>query len=78
MKLRFYVDFWPGYDPARYGLIAMTQPGAKTEGFKRVAFDVAIPDSLMFGVDAVAPEVSKPEVSKIMPANVKVRGCGDE
>ena len=62
MKLRFYVDLWPGCDPARYGLMAMTQPGAKTEGSKRVAFDVTIPDSLMFGVDAVAPEVSKTEV----------------
>jgi len=32
----------------------------KTEGCKRVAFDVTIPDSLVFGLDAVAPEVSRP------------------
>ena len=61
MKLRFYVDLWPGMDHTRYGLSAMTQPCVKTEGCKRVAFDVAIPDSLLFGLDAVAPEVSKVE-----------------
>ena len=60
MKLRFYVDLWPGQDPARYGLFAQTQPCVKTEGCKRVAFDVTIPDSLVFGLDAVAPEVSRP------------------
>lgn len=62
MKLRFYVDIFPGTDPARYALCAWTQPGAKTEGVKRIAFDVAIPDSLLFQLDAVAPEVSKVEV----------------
>ena len=62
MILRFYVDLWPGMDPARYGLSANTQPWEKTEGCKRVAFDVAIPDSLLFGLDAVAPEVGKVEV----------------
>ena len=62
MKLRFYVDLWPGMDPTRYGLFATTQPCVKTEGCKRVAFDVAIPDSLLLGLDAVSPEVSKVEV----------------
>jgi hypothetical protein len=62
MKMRFYVDLYPGMDPARYGLCAWTQPSAKTEGTKRLAFDVAIPDSLLFGLDAVAPEVGKVEV----------------
>jgi hypothetical protein len=61
MKLRFYVDFLPGTDPARYGLYARTQPCGKAEGYKRVAFDVAIPDSLLFGLDAVAPEVGRVE-----------------
>ena len=59
MKIRFYVDIWPGIDPERHGLTAWTQPPAKTDGFKRVAFDVAIPDSLLFGIDAVSPEVGK-------------------
>lgn len=62
MKVRFYVDLWPGLDPSRYALIATTQPCAKTEPSKRVAFDVTIPDSLLFGLDAVAPEVSHPEI----------------
>ncbi len=61
MKMRFYVDLYPGMDPARYGLCAWTHPSAKTEGTKRVAFDVAIPNSLLFGLDAVAPEVGKVE-----------------
>ena len=62
MKLRFYIDLWPGLDPARYAVFASTQPCAKSEGCKRMAFDVAIPDSLLFGLDAVAPEVSRPEL----------------
>ena len=62
MKFRFYVDMFPGCDPARYGLCAWTQPSAKPEGSKRVAFDVTIPDEIVFGLDAVAPEVSRPEV----------------
>ncbi len=61
MKLRFYIDLWPGTDPTKYGLTAWTQPCVKTEGCKRIAFDVAIPDSLLFGLDAVAPEVGKVE-----------------
>lgn len=59
MKIRFYVDIWPGIDTARHGLVACTQPQAKTNGCKRVAFDVAIPDSILFAVDAVSPEVGK-------------------
>ena len=61
MKLRFYVDLWPGMDPARYAVTATTQPCAKTVGCKRLAFDVAIPDALLLGVDAVSPEVGKVE-----------------
>lgn len=61
MKIRFYVDLYPGMHPAKYGLCAWTQPSVKTEGAKRLAFDVAIPDSLLLGLDAVAPEVGKVE-----------------
>lgn len=68
MKFRFYVDLFPGMDPARYGLCAWTQPSAKTEGTKRVAFDVTIPDEIVFGLDAVAPEVSRPATE---PHNVE-------
>jgi hypothetical protein len=62
MKLRFYVDLWPGLDPMRYGLNATTQPPVKTDGWRRLAFDVAIPDNLLYEIDAIAPEVSRPEV----------------
>ncbi len=61
MKVRFYVDLWPGLDPSRYAVIASTQPCEKPDGVKRLAFDVAIPDSLLFGLDAIAPEVGKVE-----------------
>jgi len=62
MKLRFYVDLWPGIDPLRYGLSATTQPCAKTDGWRRLAFDVAIPDNLLYEIDAVSPEVGRVEV----------------
>ena len=62
MKVRFYVDLFPGIDPSRHGLWAWTEPSAKTEGSKRIAFDVTIPDELIFGLDAVVPEVSRPEL----------------
>lgn len=61
MKMRFYVDLWPGMDPGKYPLWATTAPSAKSDGAKRLAFDVAIPDHLLFSVDAVSPEVSKPD-----------------
>ena len=61
MKLRFYVDLWPGIDPLRYGLSATTQPCAKTDGWRRLAFDVAIPDNLLYEIDAISPEVGRPE-----------------
>lgn len=62
MKVRFYVDLWPGLDPARSHLFASTAPVAKSPGAVRVAFDVAIPDALVFSVDAVSPEVGKVEI----------------
>lgn len=62
MKLRFYVDIYPHSDPARYGMCAMTQPSVKSDGAKRIAFDVVVPDSLLFHVDGYASEVSSIEV----------------
>ena len=61
MKLRFYIDLWPGIDPTRYGLNATTQPSAKNDGWRRLAFDVAIPDNLLYEIDAVSPEVGRVE-----------------
>lgn len=62
MKVRFYADLWPGLDPARSHLYASTSPPAKHPDTVRVAFDVAIPDALLFCVDAVSPEVGKVEI----------------
>ena len=62
MKMRFYVDLAPGVNPQQFNLYANTQPGPKTKGWKRLAFDVQIPDQVLFDLDAISPEVSKPEV----------------
>jgi len=62
VKIRFYVDLWPGLDPNRFPVMATTQPSAKGETAKRIAFDVTIPDSLLFQVDGHAAEVSPVEV----------------
>lgn len=62
MKVRFYVDLWPGLYPGQYALTATTSPGVKSENTKRLAFDVAIPDELIYRHDAVSPEVGKVEV----------------
>lgn len=59
MKVRMYIDVWPGLDPSRFAVIATSQPSAKSETAKRIAFDVTIPDSLIFQVDGHAAEVSK-------------------
>ena len=63
MKLRFYIDLWPDASfQLKNGLIAMTQPNAKMAQHKRIAFDVTIPDEVIFQHDMVAPEVSRIEV----------------
>lgn len=61
MKLRFYIDFWPG-PASTSGYFATTQPAAKIQGCKRIAFDVTIPDDMIHEPDGVAPEVSRPQV----------------
>jgi len=62
MKIRYYLDIWPGANFAQYVPSPMANPGAKTAGVKRIAFDVTIPDHLIYDHDHVAPEVSKPEL----------------
>jgi hypothetical protein len=62
MKYRFYVDILPGANPGQFGLHASTNPAAKCKDFKRIAFDVQIPDEWMFHIDAVSPEVSVPRL----------------
>jgi hypothetical protein len=66
MKLRLYTDLWPGMDPQRYAVIATTQPGPKSDGTKRIAFDVTIPDSLIYAIDGHAAEVSTPVVLPVV------------
>lgn len=62
MKLRFYIDLFPGINPQQFPVVAVTNPHAKSEGSKRIAFDVEIPDSLLFAIDGVAAGTSKVEV----------------
>ena len=57
-----YTDIYPGLNPAQYGLQASTVPGQKTAGVKRIAFDVVIPDEMMFDVDGYVAEVTRPKV----------------
>ena len=64
MKIRMYLDLYPGVDPAKFGLLAYSSPHVKSEGNTRIAFDVTIPDSLLFSVDGYASEVSAIEVLK--------------
>lgn len=62
MKYRFYVNIPPNLNPAVYNLCASTNVGEKPKGWKRVAFDVQIPDKVLFDIDAVSPEVSAAEL----------------
>ena len=62
MKLRFYMDVLPGSVYA-YGYWATTNPGAKAHGFRRIAFDVVVPDHMLeTRPDFVLPEVGAPHV----------------
>lgn len=60
VKVRFYCDLYLPLNP-QFGLHAMTNPGEKVGG-KRFAFDVVIPDTLLYGTDATAPEPAKVEL----------------
>lgn len=59
MKLRFYLDVLPSSDPKRWPLYATTQPAEKVATAKRIAFDVTIPDTLLYSIDGFAAEVSQ-------------------
>lgn len=60
MKLRFYLDVYPG--PRSQDYFASTCPSPKGALSKRFAFDVTIPDNIIHGVDAELHEVSRPEL----------------
>lgn len=59
MKIRMYMDFWPGFNPTRDSIYATTTPTAKQAAAKRIAFDVTVPDALIYEHDGIAPEVSQ-------------------
>ncbi len=59
MKIRMYMDLWLGLDPARSSVFATNTPGSKIPNAKRIAFDVTVPDALIFDYDGIAPEVSQ-------------------
>jgi hypothetical protein len=61
MKLRFYLDIWPGSTVHAGGYIATTSPGQRY-GQKRFAFDIQIPDELLHDVNHFVPEVGKVEL----------------
>lgn len=50
MKLRFYFDVWPG-QVNTYGYNASTQPHKKSEGVRRLSFDVFVPDEILHDPD---------------------------
>ncbi len=57
MKVRFYCDVWPGQDITRFPLFAQTATVIKSEGCKRLSFDVSIPDEWIFGTSVHSPEL---------------------
>lgn len=62
MKLRFYCDiFLPLLNPNQF--YATTNPGKQCGG-SRLAFDVVIPDHMIFGNVIESPEVGKVELVK--------------
>lgn len=65
MKIRMYMDLYRGIDPSKAPLMANSQPWVKSDGVRRIAFDVTIPDSLLFEIDGYAAEVSA--VTEVQP-----------
>lgn len=59
MKIRMYMDFWPGMNLAQNIIYATNIPSAKLPENRRIAFDVTVPDAFIFHCDGVAPEVSQ-------------------
>jgi hypothetical protein len=59
MKLKFYVDIYPGLDYHRAVLYATTQPCQKGGGVRRFAFEVELDDTIINDVDV---EVSPAKV----------------
>ena len=62
-KFTMYADIFPGLDVNQWGLGATTKPMGKVpSGGKRIAFDVVIPDEILYNVTDYAAEVSQVRV----------------
>ena len=59
MKIRYYIDLWPGTDLRTYTPMPSPAPGAKGENTVRLSFDIEIPEHLIYQPDGAVPEVSK-------------------
>lgn len=62
MKIRYYMDLWPGIDPLQSPPMVTALPGDKSARTLRLAFDLTIPDHLIHQVDGVLPEASAPVI----------------
>jgi hypothetical protein len=66
MKLRMYIDLFPGCDLSRFNVMANTSPMTKGENTVRFAFDVVIPDALLHKhvllVDETAAETTTAQI----------------
>ena len=61
-KFTFYLDIFDAKYQEKTGFTAHTHPPKKMDGHQRWAFDVTIPDDVIYEVDAHAPEVSRPRL----------------
>jgi hypothetical protein len=61
MKVKMYLDLWPGIDPTTTSLIAYSKPPEKITGNRRIAFTIEIPDHLIYDYDALAVVVTNIE-----------------
>lgn len=62
MRIRLYMDVWPGMRPE--DAYASASPGKKLDGWTRYAIDFSIPDP------------NKPDVEAVVNAVSEQRGCG--
>ena len=60
MKVRMYMDFYGGALQTQFN--ATSNPSVKGYGVRRMAFDLHIPDDMLYQVDRMAVEVGKVEL----------------
>ena len=64
MKIRMYMDLFPGIDPVKHCVIACNTPMIKAETAKRIAFTVEVPDNIVYQIDGEAAGTSNIEELK--------------